>query len=133
MKQFNYTPIKPNDKALKGNLDKLLELQEDLNYKIYRWWSYTRLGSWWIDFRNGIKQLFKWRKVIYDQRDWNYNGIYDLMEFKLKLLKEGIEDRDLTVGVEDDVKWMNTTLKLIDRVKNNYYEEEHYPFYESKM
>jgi hypothetical protein len=121
------------EKIIKHNIDKFLELQEDLNYKIYRWWTHTKLGSWWIDFRNGIKQLFKWRKTIYNQRDWDYYGIYTVLEFKIQNLRDGIKKRDLHTRVDEDVRWMDITLKLLERVKSGYYSEEHYQSYDVKL
>jgi hypothetical protein len=112
-----------NSKAINFDYKKFKKRTETLSYKFHRWFTYTRFGSWWIDFKNGVKQLIKWRKTIYKQWDYHFGDIYDLIEFKLKILADGIEKRQLVVGWEDSVRYMRICQKdKKDEDGENMYE-----------
>jgi len=106
---------------------------DDFTYKIYRWFVYTSFGTWWLEFTNGIKQLFKWRKVIYHNYDYDYNGLYSIMGFKLKTLRETFEKNQHTVSWEEDVKWIKICENLCEKVGSGYYTEEPFEFYDLNM
>jgi hypothetical protein len=122
-----------NSKAINFDYKKFKKRTETLSYKFHRWFTYTRFGSWWIDFKNGVKQLIKWRKTIYKQWDYHFGDIYDLIEFKLKILADGIEKRQLVVGWEDSVRYMRICQKLCERLRDEYYGYESLDYKDSNI
>jgi hypothetical protein len=46
----------------------------------------------WYDFRYGVKNLFKWFKVIWADRNWDHVFIYKIIEHKLKLQSESMRN-----------------------------------------
>ena len=115
-------------KAINFDFKKFQERQESWRNKIWSWWIYTRVGSWWTDFTNGVKQLIVWRKVIYNTHEYDYTDIYTLIRFKLKRLADGIERRELVVGWEDDVRWIRVCERLCDKLETEQYKMEYFEF-----
>ena len=44
--------------------------------------------SLFYDIKHGIKNLIRWFPVIYNDRDWDQNYIYRLLEYKFKHMEE---------------------------------------------
>lgn len=75
----------------------LKELQEEWNkldekrekYKIVKfWWNVQRFTdkTWRFiryDIKYGVGNFWKWRKVIWQDRDWSYHHLLQIMHFKL--------------------------------------------------
>lgn len=122
-----------HSKGVNIDMDSFLARQETWRYKLWRWWSYTKIGSWWLEFKKGVKNLIQWRKVIYKQYPYDYNGLYEVIKFKLKVLGDGFENRKLVVGWEDSVKYIRICEKLCDRLSESYYEHEYFDYQDSEF
>lgn len=100
--------------------------------KIRLWWKFE--GRYYHkDFIHGIKNLFKWFKIIYKDRNWDHRYIFDILQHKLKLQAKYIGDRDIHTRAKRDAWVMNLCCKLIDKVKNEYYEMEYMDYHKSRM
>lgn len=54
--------------------------KEDLNY----WYSHLFIFDCYYNIKNGFKNFWKYRKVIWNDRWYDYSYIFKLLEFKLK-------------------------------------------------
>jgi len=71
-----------------------------------------------IQFKYGIINLYNWFRVIWNDRDWDFYYVYNVLERKLKLMIDsGIynQERD---------KHLKIAHKLLTRIKCSYYELE---------
>jgi hypothetical protein len=69
----------------------------------------------------GLCNLWKWRKVIYKDRDWDHYYIYEILRTKLKFQAEHFKKYGITESAEEKANQMLECVDLIDKVKNEYY------------
>lgn len=72
----------------------------------------------------GIKNLWKWRKTIYKDRDWDQYYIFEILKTKLKFQSEHFYKHGNHVSSERDTEKMKLCVRLIDKVQNEYYLDE---------
>lgn len=94
---------------LEGILDKLL--YNSLTIGIRHTWRF-------------LKRLPKYIKLAWQQEDWDYEYLYDLIEMKLKEFQKAQENDDRHEGSWKYVRQIKVTLARLDRYRNwtNYYE-----------
>jgi hypothetical protein len=98
----------------------------------YLWWKFE--GRYYHkDLYRGIKNLIQWFPVICIDRDWDSYYIFQILEHKLKLQAKGIAKRDIHVNAQRDAEIMMTCVRLMEKVREEYYESEWMVYYESKM
>jgi hypothetical protein len=96
------------------------------------WWKFE--GRYYHkDLYRGIKNLIQWFPVIWKDRDWDSYYIFQILEHKLKLQAKGIAKRDIHVNAQRDAEIMMTCVRLMEKVREEYYESEWMVYYESKM
>lgn len=73
-----------------------------------------------------ILRLFRWLPVLWNQEEWDYEYIYDLLEMKMKdlyseMMKDTWHDQK---GVQRGLKQIKVCLKRLDMWRNwtNYYD-----------
>jgi hypothetical protein len=66
----------------------------------------------------GLKNLWKWRKTIYHDRNWDHWFIYQILKTKLELQADHIEKNGLHENSDRDVAEMREVVRLIDIVQN---------------
>lgn len=62
--------------------------------------SLKKLGSFrhryiempWYDFKHGIENLWNYKKIVWNQRPWDYYDILKMQQFQLKRLKTTLEN-----------------------------------------
>lgn len=71
-----------------------------------------------------IKRLPKWIKVAWNNEDWDYGYLYDLIELKLKDFLKAQEEDTWHLGTERRIKEIKITLARLDRYRNwtKYYD-----------
>jgi hypothetical protein len=100
--------------------------------KIRLWWKFE--GRYYHkDLYRGIKNLIHWFPVIWKDRDWDSYYIFQILEYKLKLQAKGIAKRDIHVNAQRDVEIIRTCIRLMEKVRDGYYESEYMDYYETKM
>ena len=72
----------------------------------------------------GLKNLWKWRKVIYKDRHWDHYYIYEILKTKLQFQADHLIKHGYHENSESDAKVMLTCVDLIDKVQNEYYIDE---------
>lgn len=79
--------------------------------KIKLWWEFE--GRYYHkNFIWGIKNLIKWFPVIWRDRDWDFNYIYKILQFKLEQQAYGIGSRDIHVNAQRDAERMLLCARL---------------------
>lgn len=95
------------------------------------WWKFE--GRYYHkNLYRGIKNLFKWLPVIWNDRDWDHSYIFKILEHKLKSQAKYTGDRDIHVSAKRDEEIMLTCVKLMERVREGYYEGEYSDYHQTK-
>ena len=107
--------------------DKKLTIWE----KISLWWrfdgKYTHYKVYY-----GVKNLIKWFKIVWKDRDYDDSFIFDVLKFKIENTAKYTEKRKWFVGWEHEVSRMRLCVKLIERIQEEYYGMEYMDFEETK-
>lgn len=69
----------------------------------------------------GLKNIWKWRRVIYKDRDWDYWFMYEIMKTKLRFQAEYLAEYGYHENSATDTKRILECVELMDRVQNEYY------------
>jgi predicted DNA-binding ribbon-helix-helix protein len=94
-----------------------------------------RRSNWWFyrvelplkNFKQGLTNLYKWLPVIWKDRDWDYNYVFNILKFKLKEMSKYNASRRWHSGWENNVRNMNICVSLTDKL-NDYYESEYFDY-----
>ena len=84
------------------------------------------------NFIDGIKNLIKWFPVIWKDRDWDHDFIFNILEFKLKNQSKDMATHNFHTTAQYDSYKMNTCVKLIQKIREGYYELEIQQYQTSK-
>jgi hypothetical protein len=85
------------------------------------------------ELKRSIKNLWKWFPIIWRDRDWDYWYIYQIIEFKLRKQSKHIQTNDNHTRAQKDAKDMLICANLINRVKEDYYNDEYMSYQESEF
>lgn len=91
-----------------------------LNYKIRNLKYKVR------NFIQSVKRLRRWIPIIWDDRNWDYWYIYEMLKNKLQDMEIALRLYGSHEDNEYDAEKIRTAIKLIDRVQNEYYTQEYY-------
>ena len=95
------------------------------------WWKFE--GRYYHkDIYNGVKNLIKWFPIIWRDRDWDSYYIFRILEHKLKSQAKYIGDRDIHVSAKRDAEIMLTCVRLMERVRDEYYQSEYQDYHQTK-
>jgi hypothetical protein len=73
-----------------------------------------------------IKKLWRWIPIIWDDRDWDYWYILEILKQKLIDTEVRIRDNSNHVNSDIDASKIRTAIRLIERVQEDYYIQEYY-------
>ncbi len=120
--------------------DELVKNEKKEQTRFDRWWDDVR---WEIEYRwdhwfyypyrhmvNGFGNLLRFRKIIWNDRWWDYSFFLELMLFKLKDMQEHWGTDTHYVGDLDDKEIIDKLVEDLDWMLNN--EEEFNDGYEKK-
>jgi len=95
------------------------------------WWEHNGryLGN---EFIRGIKNLWYWLPVIWKDRNWDDSFIFTILSHKLKAQSAYIGGRGIHVSAERDAEIMMTCVRLIEKVKDEYYGMEYMDYHKTK-
>ena len=94
-----------------------------ISNNIRLWWMFD--GKFIIrNIREGFKNIWYWLPIIWKDRHWDHGYIYDILSHKLKAQAHRLLTADMYIGVERDVEIINTCIRLIEKVKTEYYSIE---------
>jgi len=87
-------------------------------YEKLEWFWYKNVDQKFIwvfrYFFVSVKNLIRWTPIIWKDRDWDHQFIILLLSFKLKNIKERLEKKEIYVGQEIEIKWIDICINLID-------------------
>ena len=75
-----------------------------------------------------VKRLLKFFPVIWDDVDWDYSGVYDLMLIKLRLLAEEVKDDRLHKNAGKDYRRILTAIGMLERIIGDTWMEPEIKF-----
>jgi len=107
--------------------DKKLTIWE----KISLWWRFDGKYTHYKVY-NGVKNLIKWFKIVWKDRDYDDSFIFDVLKFKIENTANYIEKTNRFVGSEYEVTRMRLCVKLIERIQSEHYGMEYMDFEETK-
>ena len=84
------------------------------------------------DIKNGVRNLFLWFPIIWNDRWWDHYYLYTILRFKLGLMEEAFREDGHYVGAEKDADNMKDCCTVLDRLIADEYIEEAYKEYEKK-
>ena len=132
MKQ-NIKPLKiPNDSIWDRKTYNPFVLIDNM---VYRHLRHTFIGyyicAFFIGiktFVRGVKNIIKWAPTIYNDKDWDYFDIYNILQKKIEFNRKLLVNNNRHNDVSTDNFWMTVTLNLIERVKNEDYNMEYFDY-----
>jgi hypothetical protein len=74
--------------------------------------------------KNGLRNLWKWRSVVWNDRPWDYVYIFKALRFKLDETQKCIDGN--FVGSEEEASKMRSLIEAIDRIIEDDYVKEEY-------
>lgn len=107
-----------------------MEEKETLIEKITNWW-WDNIGWKIRDIYRSIRSVIRWFPVIWNDRDWDDWYIYKILQTKLKFQSKYIGDRDIHTRAKRDAEVMNTCVRLIDKLMEDFYDMEYLDYHES--
>jgi len=92
-------------------------------WRLYRW------IKWKLPYQHkyikyGVKNLYKWFWVIWNDRDWDHHYIFQVLKFKLEKQAKHLADVGFHNEAQRDAELMMTCVRLIDKLQNEYYYDE---------
>jgi hypothetical protein len=95
------------------------------------WWRFE--GKFYHkDLYRGLVNLFKWFPVIWKDRNWDDSYIFKVLEHKVKLQAKEIGERGNHLSAKRDAEIMMTCVRLMERVREEYYPMEYSDYHNSK-
>lgn len=100
--------------------------------------TWDQISVWWRfegryyhkDFIYGIKNLIRWFRLVWKDRDYDDAFIFEALRFKIQKTMEYTERRNFFIGSEHEVSRMRTCIKLIDSIVDAKYELECFDYQE---
>lgn len=78
------------------------------------------IGYYYQSFKTGIKNLISYFSVIWNDRDWDPCYFYELLQFKLKRIRNR-QNLNLYEGSEHFVKELDKAIEALDRLLEDDY------------
>ena len=97
------------------NKDELQDMVEALN---------NNLSRLFYNVKNGLRNLWKWRSVVWNDRPWDYVYIFKALRFKLDETQKCIDGT--FVGAEEEAAKIRSLIEAIDRILEDDYVSEEY-------
>ena len=76
------------------------------------------------NIKNGLRNFWKWRKVVWNDRPWDYVYIFKALRFKLNETQRCIDGT--FVGSDEEAAKIRSLIDAIDRILEDDYVKEEY-------
>ena len=90
--------------------------------RIWRRWEGRYMHK---EFAQGVKNLWKWFPIIWKDRDWDHDFIYNMLAKKLEFQAKYIGNRGIHVDAKRDSERMMLVAKLIKLQQDDFYAMEY--------
>jgi len=84
-------------------------------------------------FFEGVKNIIRWIPVIFKDKDWDQNFIYEILKTKIKHQAKYIGGKNRHLSSKRDSEKMMLCYRLIDKAQEDYYGSEWFEYYSSKI
>jgi hypothetical protein len=81
-----------------------------------KYFYYHNFASPYLQLKNGIRNLWLWRKVIWNDRWYDYQFIMDIIAFKLKQVESNWSKSNY-IGWEEDQEKMRELLEILKTIR----------------
>jgi hypothetical protein len=81
----------------------------------------------------GITNLYNYFWVIWKNREWDGVFTYELLQRKIEIQRKYLINRNSFVSTEQTNRDMTLILNLLNRVRNEYYADEYFDYYDLKV
>lgn len=81
----------------------------------------------------GISNIIKYFKIVWNDRDYDYTYIFNILRFKLEKQAKYINDKNRFISSRRNAELMLLTSRLIELIKGDVYDTEYMDYYESKI
>jgi len=99
--------------------------------KISLWWKFD--GRYMHrNFAKGIKNLWRWFPVIWEDRDWDHDYIYTLIRTKLNFQSDYIRKFGNHLDAGRDAERMRLVSRLIELEQEGFYTMEYMGYHDTK-
>lgn len=82
---------------------------------------WTKLVNFLRNVKYGLQNYWKWKSIIYVDRDWDWAFLYKIVAFKMECMAEGIEKYGCHYGKEVTVEELRECAKRLRRVEKEDY------------
>jgi len=93
------------------------------------YWKLDRLRTTIRNIPNNIKMICQWIPVLWNNWDWDYNFLLDIMKFKLQRMSNHMIKHNIILDAEKISNQMNECISCIERIQKGEYtvveDEEH--------
>lgn len=98
--------------------------------KISLWWKLS--GQYMFsDLLQGLQNLWRWKRIVWLDRNWDHRYIFDILQFKLEQQAKYISKRDFHTEAKRDAERMQTCVRLIEKIKTEFYATEYMDYHET--
>lgn len=87
---------------------------------------FHKIRTKYRQFKRGIKNLIRWRKIIFRDQDWDYEFIYELLYKKLEHMEQFFRsDHTYSALAEETANEIKLVKEALERlIKHEYLDEE---------
>lgn len=93
----------------------------DFNYAISHAWNESRISTWYYNLKYGLINLWRWRRTIWRDRDWDHIYLLDIMKKKIEQMEMCERRWSLHISALRHAKQLMVCRLLIERIKNDDY------------
>ncbi len=87
----------------------------DLKWHLFS--SIRKVKGFFRHLYKGLKNLYIWRKIIFNDRPWDFDFLVDLIEFKLKLMEQYWGNSTTYQGDAKEKLVLQELVELIKEIK----------------
>jgi len=102
------------------------------HWKVYRWFRWEA-KYFPHRFVTGIKNLWKWFPVIWKDRDYDHDFIFEILKFKLNNMANRFEQTNRFVDSTKQASKIRTCVRLIQKIQDDDYSSEMHEYWDTKM
>lgn len=77
------------------------------------------------EFIRKIKNLIRWTPILWQDRDWDYYFIYEILKQKLTFTEQYIRDKGIHLYNTEDANSILKAIDLINKVQTEYYLDKY--------
>lgn len=107
-----------------------LRIPDDTAWERRRWLRYV--PGFLKNFVQGLYNIIRWMPIIYQDRDWDYAFLNDMLQKKLEHMRKELVQANRHTGISEINKDITLALNLLERMKQDYYDMEMYDYFKVK-